>query len=291
MNLGAHISIAGGIHLALHRGVEQTCRVVQVFVKNQMQWAAKPLQQSEIQAFRRAKKQTGIKTVIAHDTYLINLASMSDALWKRSIEAFHLEMERCEALGIHGLVTHPGSHGGAGEDSGLGRVAQALDVLHRRTSGYRVRVLLETTAGQGTNLGWRFEHLRAILDRVQTPQRLGLCVDTCHIFAAGYDIREEAACRTTFEELDGIVGVERIEAFHLNDSKRELGSRVDRHAHIGRGKIGLAGFSFLLRDGRFSRIPMFLETPKEGNMDRRNLRTLRALRLARSGEREAGRRE
>ena len=277
MNLGAHMSIAGGVHLALTRGVEHTCSVVQVFVKNQMQWKAPPLTDDHIRAFKRAKRETGIRKVIAHNTYLINLASPSKRLWKKSINGMLLELERCESLGINGLVAHPGSHVGSGEEAGLRRIADALDIIHGSTAGYRTRILLETTAGQGTNLGYRFEHLRSIIDQVKEPSRLGVCIDTCHIFAAGYDIRKELAYRSTMDEFKRIVGLRRIKAFHLNDSKREFGSRVDRHEHIGRGRIGLAGFAALMNDTRFHEVPMTLETPKEDDMDRKNLKKLRSL--------------
>jgi len=280
MNLGAHMSIEGGLHRALHRGIENTCSVVQIFVKNQLQWRAPPLTDEQVAAFRHAKRETGIKTVIAHGSYLLNLASPDDALWRKSIDAFLLELERGEALGVIGLVTHPGSHMGRGEEAGLRRVARALDTIHRRTQGYRARTLLETTAGQGSSLGHRFQQLRAIIDRVDEPARLAVCVDTAHIFAAGYDIRDAAAYEATMQELFDVVGRRRVRAFHLNDSKTKLGSGVDRHAHIGKGKIGREGFAALVRDRRLHRVPMFLEAPKEDDMDRRNLRYLRKLRDA-----------
>lgn len=280
MNLGAHLSIEGGLHRALHRGKESTCSVVQIFVKNQLQWNAPPLTDEQVAAFRRAKRETGIKTVVAHGSYLLNLASPDDALWRKSMDAFLLELERCEALGALGLVIHPGSHLGQGEEAGLRRIARALDTIHGRTQGYRTRTLLETTAGQGSSLGRRFEQLRAILDRVQDPARLAVCVDTAHIFAAGYDLRNAAAYEATMQELLEVVGRRRVRAFHLNDSKAKLGSEVDRHAHIGKGQIGRKGFAALVRDRRFHRVPMFLETPKEGDMDRKSLRCLRRLRDA-----------
>ena len=283
MNLGAHMSVADGLHLALHRGVESTCRVVQIFVKNQMQWQAKPLTDEAVKDFKRARRETGITRIVAHDSYLINLASPDDALWRKSIDAFLLELERCEALGVRGLVTHPGSHMGTGEERGLRRVAQALDLIHGRATGFKARTYLETTAGQGTNLGHRFEHLRAIVDQVREPERLAVCVDTCHIFSAGYDIRDESTYRETMDELKEVIGLRLVKAFHLNDSKTDFGSRVDRHAHIGRGSIGLGGFRCLMNDRRFARVPMFLETPKEDDMDRKSLRRLRRLRAGGSG--------
>jgi deoxyribonuclease-4 len=281
MNLGAHMSVSGGIYRALERGVESTCNVVQIFVKNQMQWKAKPLTEEDVAAFKKARKETGIKTVVAHDSYLINLGSPDDALWEKSIHSFVGELERCEALGVSGLVAHPGSHMGEGEEWGLKRIANALDTVHERTPGLRVRTYLETTAGQGTNLGYRFEQLRSIIDQTADSKRLAVCVDTCHIFAAGYDIRDEKRYSATMKELIKVLGIRRIKAFHLNDSKKDLGSRVDRHDHIGKGKIGIDGFRALINDDRFSKVPMFLETPKAGDMDRVNLRKLRSLRVCR----------
>jgi deoxyribonuclease-4 len=279
MNLGAHMSVSGGVYKALERGAECTCNVVQIFVKNQMQWKAKPLTEEDVAAFKKARKETCIKTVVAHDSYLINLSSPDDALWEKSIHSFVGELQRCEALGVKGLVAHPGSHVGEGEEWGLTRIANALDIVHERTPGFKVRTYLETTAGQGTNLGYKFEHLRSIIDQTADSRRLAVCVDTCHIFAAGYDIRDPETYAATMKKLIKVLGIRRIKAFHLNDSKKDFGSRVDRHDHIGKGKIGINGFRALMNDERFSRIPMFLETPKSDDMDRRNLRKLRSLRV------------
>jgi deoxyribonuclease-4 len=278
MNLGAHMSIAGGLDCALRRGVEETCSVVQIFVKNQVRWRAADLDTSHVEAFRAAWAETGIRQVIAHGGYLVNLAAPEDTLWRKSIDAFLVEMRRCAALSIPALVTHPGSHRGLGEADGLRRVARAINVLLRMTPSCPVRILLETTAGQGSSLGHRFEHLHFILDQVIDPGRIGVCVDTCHLFAAGYDLRTEAAYERTMAELDRVIGIPRVLAFHINDSLRECGSRVDRHAHIGQGHIGLAGFAALVRDARFRPLPMVIETPKEGKMDRTNLQILRDLR-------------
>ncbi|MDA1142872.1 MAG: deoxyribonuclease IV [Planctomycetota bacterium] len=272
------MSVSGGIYKALERGVESTCNVIQIFVKNQMQWKARPLTKEDVVTFKKTQEATGIRTVVAHDSYLINLASPDDALWEKSIHSFAGELERCEALGVKGLVAHPGSHVGEGEAWGLIRIANALDVVHERTPGFKVKTYLETTAGQGTNLGYKFEHLRSIIDQTSDSKRLAVCVDTCHIFAAGYDIRDQKTYTATMRELIKIVGPRRIEAFHLNDSKKDLGSRVDRHDHIGEGKIGIDAFRALMNDERFLQIPMFLETPKAGDMDRQNLNLLRSLR-------------
>ncbi len=286
MNLGAHMSIAGGLHLAFNHAVAAGCGVLQIFTKSSNQWRAKPLTDDDVARFEEARRRTGIRRVVAHDSYLINLASPDPALWKKSLDAFLVELERAERLGLDGLVFHPGAHMGAGEEAGLGRVAKALDAAHTRCRGYRCRTLIETTAGQGTSLGWRFEHLAGLLDRVRDPARVGVCLDTCHVFAAGYDLRTPSAYRATMRAFDRIVGLERIQAFHVNDSKRELGSRVDRHAHIGAGMIGLEGFRCLMNDRRFRRVPMILETEKEGDMDRANLAALRGLRRSRAAPRK-----
>ena len=278
MNLGAHMSVSGGIYKALERGVESTCKVIQIFVKNQMQWKAKPLTEEDVVAFKKAQKETGIKTVVAHDSYLINLGSPDDALWEKSINAFVGELERCEAIGARGLVAHPGSHVGQGEEWGLTRIAESLDEIHERTPGFKVKTYLETTAGQGTNLGYKFQHLRSIINQTADSKRLAVCVDTCHIFAAGYDIRDKETYAATMKELIRVLGIKRIQAFHLNDSKKDFGSRVDRHDHIGQGKIGIEAFRALMNDERFAKIPMFLETPKADDMDRQNLERLRSLR-------------
>jgi len=218
---------------------------------------------------------------MAHDSYLINLASPDVLLYRKSIEAFIVEYERSERLGLRYLVTHPGSHVDSGEEAGLVRVAKALDEVHRRCAGFRVQVLLETTAGQGSNLGYRFEHLAKILALVADPSRVNVCLDTCHVFAAGYPLAPERDYRRTVWEFDHIIGLKRLRAFHLNDSQKPQGSRVDRHAHIGRGCMGLEPFRLLVNDRRFRNHPMILETPKEGadgrDMDPVNLRVLRGM--------------
>jgi deoxyribonuclease-4 len=275
--LGAHMSIAGGLYLALERGKEVGCSVVQLFLKNQVQWQGKPLTEAEVRAFKRAQETTAIQLVFAHATYLINLASPVEAEWRRSVEAFHDELERAEALGLPFVVIHPGSHKGSGLAAGLAQVVGALDELCGRTRGYRVKVCLENTAGAGNTVGKSFEELRAILDRARSPGRLGVCLDTCHLFAAGYDIRDRADYAATMAALEQTVGTKKILAFHLNDAKQGLGSGLDRHEHIGKGKIGLAAFRRLLTDPRFSNLPMVLETPKENDADVKNLATLRRL--------------
>lgn len=259
---GAHMSIAGGLHLAFERGAAVGCDCLQVFVKNQRQWSAPPLTDEAVTQWSEARQKYELEPVIAHDTYLINLAAPDETIWEKSVNAFADELERCEALGIKGLVTHPGSHLGQGEASGIRRIAKAINAVHRRTRGYAVRTLLETTAGQGTNIGHRFEHLAEIVRRVRQPERIGVCVDTCHIFSAGYDLITDDGYASTFEELDQVIGLDRIVCFHLNDSRKPLGSRVDRHELIGQGKIGRKAFKRLVNDPRFARLPMILETPK-----------------------------
>jgi deoxyribonuclease-4 len=261
------MSIAGGLHNAFERGTEVGCDCMQVFVKNQRQWKAPPLTDEAVRLWHATATETPIGPVIAHDSYLINLGSPDEAGWRRSIDAFVDELERCERLAIPGLVMHPGSHLGEGETWCLKRIARALDTIHGRTRGFSVRTLLETTAGQGTSVGYRFEHLGGIIARVKAPERLALCVDTCHVFAAGYDLTTEAGYAETMAALDEQVGPDRIACFHLNDSKRPLGSRVDRHEHIGKGRLGSAAFRRLVTDERFLGLPMILETPK-GEDDR-----------------------
>jgi deoxyribonuclease IV len=279
--IGAHMSIAGGYHHAVRAAHRVGFGTVQVFTKSNNQWKAKPLTDADVAAFRDVLSETGVADPVGHNSYLINMASPDDALWNKSIDAMTLEVERGEALGLTDLVAHPGAHVGSGEEAGLGRIAAALDEVHRRTAGCKIRIALETTAGQGSNLGHRFEHLGAIFARVADPDRLGVCVDTCHVFAAGYPLGTAEDYNRTIDELDRAVGLGRVTVWHVNDSVRELGSRVDRHAAIGGGRIGLAAFGFLLNDARFRSLPMILETPKGDDgtdaLDLLNLNTLRGL--------------
>lgn len=278
---GAHMSIAGGYEKALLAARKYRCDTVQLFTKNNNQWHARELSDDEVARFRQVLQETRLRAPMAHDGYLINLASPQETLYRKSVEAFVVEVQRAERLGLHYLVMHPGAHLESGEEAGLARVAQALDEVHRRCRGYRLQVLLETTAGQGTTLGYRFEHLAGILERVADPDRLGVCLDTCHVFAAGYPLAPASEYRRTFRHFDQVVGLKKLKAFHVNDSLRPLGSRVDRHAHIGQGQIGLEAFRLLVNDPRFRNKPMVLETPKESpdgrDMDAVNLRTLRRL--------------
>ena len=281
--LGAHMSIAGGLSLALERGREVGCGAVQIFLKNQRQWAAKLLAAGEVRAFRAARRATGVRHVFAHSSYLINLGNPSPALWSQAVDAFTDELERAEALGLSCVVIHPGSHMGAGLEAGLARVTAALDESLARTAGYRVKVALENTAGAGNTIGRTFGELGALLERAARPERLGVCLDTCHLFAAGYDVRTAAGYRRAMAECGATVGLERVLAFHLNDAKAPLGSGLDRHENIGRGALGLVPFRLLLNDRRFARVPKVLETPKEPEptADLRNLAVLRKLRRRR----------
>ena len=278
---GAHLSIAGGLHNALLSAQALNCETVQLFTGNPSQWTSRDLTPEEISLFRRTLRETKLRYPTAHDSYLINLASPDETLYRRSIEAFMDEMRRAEQLRLRYLVMHPGAHVGSGDDAGLTKVATALDEIHTRCANYRVQILIETTAGQGTTLGHRFEHLARILSLVAAPERLGVCFDTCHVFAAGYALSPLAEYKSTMQAFQATVGLQRLKLFHVNDSVREQGSRVDRHAHIGRGQIGVEAFRHLVNDRRFSKRPMILETPKEDgdntDMDTVNLAVLRGL--------------
>jgi deoxyribonuclease IV len=274
---GSHMSIAGGCHLALEAAAGLQCDTVQLFTKSSNQWRAKELTEDDIRTFRQTLRRTGLRFPMAHDSYLINLASPDEELYRRSLEAFLVEMQRAEALGLKYLIMHPGAHMGSGEETGLQRVAKAFDEVHERCPGFKVRILVETTAGQGTCLGHRFEHLARILELVKEPRRVGVCLDSCHVFAAGYALAPEDKYQETMREFDRIVGLKKIRAFHVNDSLKPLGSRVDRHAHLGKGHLGLEPFRLLVNDPRFRDHPMILETAKENDMDRENLAILRGL--------------
>ncbi len=275
---GAHMSIAGGLHKAFDRGLQVQCNTIQIFLKNSNRWEAKVLTEEDCILFRKAQRESGISPVLAHDSYLINLASPDPALYRKSLEAFVGEMDRANRLGVPYLVLHPGAHTGEGVAAGIRRIAGALNVALRRVPP-PLTILLENTAGQGSSLGRRFEELAAILDRIEEKDRVGFCLDTCHAFAAGYDMRTEDGYSRTLRDFDRLIGIEKIRAFHVNDSKKDLGSRVDRHCHIGEGLLGLSAFRLLVNDARFAAIPKILETPKgEGSReDRRNLATLRRL--------------
>jgi deoxyribonuclease-4 len=260
--LGAHLSIAGGLPRAVDRAVASRCEALQIFTKSAGQWRARELPREEIALFRKRVEETGIRPVVAHNSYLINLAAAAPTLRAQSIAALGDELDRAESLGLDGLVMHPGSYTSGTEGEGLRLIGDAIAALLAARPQAKTMVLLEHTAGQGTNLGHRFEHLAAILERVGGSPRVGICLDTCHLLSAGYDLCTEEGYEDTFQQLARIVGLDRIRVFHLNDSKKPCGSRVDRHEHIGKGCLGLEPFRRLLNDPRFSGLPMLLETPK-----------------------------
>lgn len=277
--LGAHMSISGGLHLAAERGIKAGCGVIQIFTQNASQWRGKMPSDTDAALFRKAFTQSGLHEVVSHDIYLINLAAAPGEIRDKSLAGFREEMVRSARLGIAKIVMHPGSHLGDGEETGIRRICEAFDLLIAETPEFTGRILLETTAGQGTNLGYSFEHLRAIIDGSAFPDRFGICFDTCHTFAAGYDLTSRDSYERVWAEFDRIIGLERLSCFHINDSKKGLGCRVDRHEHIGQGAMGLEPFRFLMNDPRFATIPKVLETAKGDNdeMDAVNLKVLRDL--------------
>jgi deoxyribonuclease-4 len=277
--LGAHMSIAGGVDNAVLQGKEVGCDTVQLFTKSSRQWVSKPLGKDEIARFHRAKKETGLNTVVAHDSYLYNFAAPDDVLRKKSVAGLIDEMERCEALGVMYLIAHPGAHVGTGEEAGIQTIAKSIDEMHSACPGYETKLAIEITAGQGSNLGYRFQQVRQIIDASKNSDQLRVCFDTEHAFAAGYDLRTKEGYERTFAEFEETIGLEILVAFHLNDAKKDLGCRVDRHEHIGKGFIGLEAFRLLMNDKRFWGLPMCLETPKSDDCheDRENLATLRNL--------------
>jgi deoxyribonuclease IV len=300
---GAHLSIAGGLHNALTAARGYGMETVQLFTASPSQWSVtgataadksgkrsgkkidqwigKPVTDDAVDLFKKQLKATKLKFPTAHDSYLINLASPDEALYRKSIEAFVNELQRAEQLGLSYLVTHPGAHLESGEGAGLKRVAAAINETHRRCLGFKVKILLEATAGQGSTLGHRFEHLADIISQVDESRRLGVCLDTCHVFAAGYELAPRDKYESTMDEFDRIVGLSRLKLFHLNDSMKPLGSRVDRHQHLGKGCLGIEPFRLIVNDPRFGKLPMILETPKESDenpdMDTVNLGLLRAM--------------
>jgi deoxyribonuclease-4 len=254
------MSIAGGVSQSLARGQQTGCACIQIFTRSSRQWAAKPYPAEEIAAFKQARKETGISIVVAHDSYLINLGAPDELLRKKSLDAFADELQRCEALEIPYLISHPGAHMGAGEEAGIRTIAQSIDRAHQACAGCKVKIALEITAGQGSVLGCKFEQMARIFDAVKESDRLRLCFDTEHAFAAGYDLRSDEGYAQAFDELDRHIGLKRLVAFHINDSIKPLNSRVDRHEHIGKGHLGLETFRRLVNDSRFAGVPMCLET-------------------------------
>ena len=280
--LGAHMSIAGGFDKAVERAHEAGCDCVQIFSKNNNQWRARPIPEGAAEQFQQRLQELNVTHPLIHASYLINLGSPDEGQWQRSVEALVIEIQRADELGIPFVVVHPGAFTSSDEASGIRQIAQGLDEIHQQTNGVQSRILLETTAGQGTNLGWQFEQLAAMLDQVQDPDRVGICVDTCHVHAAGYALSSPEDYEQTWKSFEAVLSFDQIHAIHLNDSKRELGSRVDRHEHIGLGEIGLEAFRLLMNDSRFAEIPMYLETPKQDpdggeEGDQLNLQALRNL--------------
>lgn len=278
---GSHLSIAGGMHKALLEAERLTFGTVQVFTKNQQQWKINPLTADQIDPWMIERLRLKFEHVVSHDSYLINLASPDDVLWEKSIALFVEEITRCDLLGIPYLVSHPGAHMGTGEEAGVKRIAKALDRVHAALPKSKAVTCLESTAGQGTTIGYKLEHLAEIISLSKHPQRLAVCLDTAHLFAAGYDFRGRKFAKF-MKDLDSTVGISRVKVWHLNDSKKELGSRVDRHDHIGRGKIGLDGFKGIVREKAFKNLPKIMETPKEKDEQGRdwdsvNLETLQGL--------------
>jgi len=277
--IGAHTSIQGGVAESIPLAEKLKFTAMQIFTKNNNRWFAKPLSENEITLFKSRLKNSNIKFVVAHDCYLINLCSKDKGILNKSRTAFLDELERCELLGIPYLNFHPGSHGGKGEENGIKIIAESLNITHQKTRGYKVSSMLEATAGQGTAIGYKFEQLRKIIDMVDGKERMTVCIDTAHIFAAGYDIKNGKNYDKVISEFDDIIGLEYLKCFHMKDSKKELGSRVDRHEHIGKGFIGKEGFKNIMNDKRLEKVPKILETPKgkECKEDLKNIKVLKSL--------------
>jgi deoxyribonuclease-4 len=284
------MSVAGGLHLSFERAAKVGCLTMQIFTRSERQWNSKPLSEAELADWEKARSASPVWPVLSHDSYLINLASPVDENWEKSVQAFKDEIYRCAALGIPYLVTHAGSHTGSGEEYALNRLVESLNRVidecdHEGVArANQVKILLETTAGQGTAIGYKFEHWSQILEKLIQPERVGVCFDTCHVYAAGYDLTTPEGYEDTMEQFNKYIGYDKLLAFHVNDSKKGLGSRVDRHEHIGQGAIGLEAFRFLMNDARFTDVPKVLETPKgpEGLEDIENLARLRSLVVATS---------
>lgn len=279
LELGSHVSTSGGLDKGVARAADLGIKAIQVFTKSERQWQAKPLDPSVVARFREMAPAAGIGHLVAHDSYLINVASPEPDKWERSREALRVELDRCDELGIPWLVSHPGAHMGTGPDEGVVRVAEAINRIHAERPEGRAAILIETTAGQGSSLGSRFEEIGEMIRLTEDKRRIGVCLDTCHVFAAGYDIRTPETYAETMAAFDEIVGLSYLKCLHLNDSQKDLGSHVDRHAHIGEGMIGAGGFANVINDRRLAGLPGILETPKddEGAHDRMNLATLRGL--------------
>ena len=279
MQFGAHESISGGVFNAIERGQTATCDTIQMFNKSNSQWRAKKIEQAELDKYFEMIKETGVTVATSHSSYLINIASPVKDLNEKSYNALKEEMERCQMLKIPNLVMHPGSHVGTGEEPGIKRIIKNLNKLFKELKNNNVCLLLETTAGQGSNLGYTFEQIAVMIDGVKIQDHIGVCLDTCHIFAAGYPISDPKEYKQTMKKFDDIIGLDKLRIIHMNDSKKEFGSRRDRHEHIGKGHIGIEAFRNIVNDKRLQKIPMILETPKEEELkeDIENLKLLRSL--------------
>ncbi|MBI5807338.1 MAG: deoxyribonuclease IV [Ignavibacteriales bacterium] len=277
--IGAHIFVNGGVDSAITKAEEFGFTAIQIFTRNNNRWTSKPLSDKEINAFKEKLASSNIKVVVSHDSYLINLCAVDPENLEKSRLAFKDELDRCEQLGIPYLNFHPGSHGGAGEDEGIKLIAESLNLLHQQTKGYKVKSMLEATAGQGNALGYKFEQLAKIIELVEEKERMCVCIDTAHIFAAGYNIKDPKEYKKVMKNFDDIIGLDLLKCIHMNDSKKPLGSRVDRHDHIGKGEIGLDGFSNIMNDKRLKDVALILETPKgkEQLEDLENVKTLLSL--------------
>ncbi len=279
MLLGAHLSVAGGVDKAFARAKKIDCTALQIFTKSNRQWKAKPLTPETIAAYHQQQQETDLSPVICHASYLINIGASDETIWDKSLNALLIELERCELLNIPYLVLHPGAHMKKGVDTGLSRVVQALDIIHNQRPDYTVKIALEITAGQGTVLGSNFAELGRIMTDCNQGERLAICFDTCHALAAGYEFRTPDSYQAMMADFDKHIGLNNLKVFHVNDSQKDLGSRVDRHTHIGEGFIGLEPFGYFLNDSRFKKVPFLLETPKKDDPadDIRNLEALRSL--------------
>ena len=279
MLFGAHESIAGGVFNAIERGKKATCDTIQMFNKSNNQWRARKLEEAEVEKFLQAIEATGVTVALSHTSYLINIASPDDALGEKSRLSLREEMERCNLLKIPNLVMHPGSHVGSGEETGMARIIANINRMFDELDDNQVTLLLESTAGQGSNLGYRFEQLAQMIDGVENKDHMGVCLDTCHIFAAGYPLTDPSEYKETIKQFDDVVGLDLLKVIHMNDSKKEFDSRKDRHEHIGKGFIGLEGFRNIVNDRRLKNVPMILETPKGEDLaeDIENLAVLRGL--------------
>lgn len=281
--LGAHMSIAGGYHKAVEAAARSGCHCVQIFTKNNSQWRGKPITDDDAEKFQTALLELGITHPISHASYLINMASPKEELRQKSLDAMAVELQRAERLGIPFVVVHPGSYTTSTDSDGIANICRSIDEIHKKLPDLKTQILLENTAGQGTNLGWQFEQLQAMIEGIDASDRVGVCIDTCHAFAAGYELADPTGYENTIALLAETVDLKRVKAFHINDSKKPFASRKDRHEHIGRGEMGLEPFRNLLNDSRFNEVPMYLETPKDDEVaadaDSMNLDTLRGLKL------------